>query len=190
MATGITTNTVKRMIIDAGAVFADYGEPGERVLGATREGATFVIEQDVREIPIDGVRGPLKGARRVIEEHARITVNLLEMTAENFSLALLGSTVTQETVDTTDYDIVRRPAGGDFPAESAYLTNVALVGRRRDTGQDVIFVLKNALSEGNFEIETTDDDEASLEVTFAAHFDPEDVETSPWEIRVPVEATP
>jgi len=179
----VSTETVKRMIIDAGAVFADYGEPEERVLGATREGASFIIEQDIRVIPIDGLRGPMKGARRIIDETARITANLLEMTAENFSLALLGSTITTEA-DPAQKVITR---GTAFPDESAYLTNIALVGRRRDTGQDVIFIIRNALSEGNFEIETTDDDEASLEVTFAAHFDPADVETSPWEIRIPDE---
>jgi len=182
----VSTNTVKRMIIDAGTVIADYEEPDERLLGATREGATFVIEQEVREIPIDGVRGPMKGARRIIEEHARITVNLLEMTAENFSMALIGSTVTTTGTAPTEMSVITRGVG--FPGESAYLKNLALVGRRRDTGQDVIFILKNALAEGNFEIETTDDDEASLAVTFAAHFDPSDVETSPWEIRIPTEA--
>ena len=180
----VSANTVKRMIIDAGAVYANYGETEERVLGATREGATFTIEQDVREIPIDGVRGPLKGARRIIEENARITVNLLEMTAENFAMALIGSTVTQDA-EAPPNDIIQRAIA--FPDDSAYMVNVALVGRRRDTGQGVIFILKNAMAEGNFEIETADDDEASLEVTFAAHFDPADVETSPWEIRIPQE---
>jgi len=183
MPSGVSTNTVKRMIIDAGAVYADYGETGERILGATREGASFVIEQDVREIPIDGVRGALKGGRRIIAEHARIVANLLEMTAENFSLALVGSTVDS----TTDPALSVITRNNDFPDETQYLTNVALVGRRRDTGQDVIFIIKNVISEGNFEIETTDDDESSLEVTFASHFDPGDLDTSPWEIRIPAE---
>lgn len=186
MSTGVSTNTVKRMIIDAGTVIADYEEAGERILGATREGATFIIEQDVRVIPIDGVRGSLKGARRIIDEYARITVSIMEMTAENFSLALIGSAITRIGTDPDEIDTITR--GIAFPAESTYLTNVALVGRRRDTGDDVIFIIKNALSEGNFEIETTDDDEASLSVTFAAHFDPADVDVSPWEIRVPVQA--
>mgnify|MGYP003146509261 CR=1 FL=1 len=186
MSAGVSTNTTKRMVIDAGAVYADYGETNERVLGATREGASFVIEQDVREMPVDGVRGPLKGGRRIIAEHARITANLLEMTAENFQLALVGSTSTLDDTATPSVDVVTR--ANDFPADSEYLVNVALVGRRQGTDQDVIFIIKNPISEGNFEIETSDDDEATLEVTFAAHFDPADVTTSPWEIRVPVEA--
>jgi len=182
---GVTTETVKSMIIDAGAVFADYGETNERILGATREGASFLIEQEVREIPIDGVRGPLKGGRRVISEHARITANLLEMTPDNLSLALLGSSVDSTTEP--DTSIITRE--NVFPKASEYLKNVALVGRRQDTGQDVIFIIKNPLADGNFELETTDDDEASLEVQFTAHFDPADVTISPWEIRVPTPAT-
>lgn len=178
----VSNSTVKRMIVDAGAVFADYGEPGERVLGATRDGSSFMIEQDVREMPIDGARGPVKGARRVVTETAKISANLLEMTASNFQLAITGS-----SVDTSDPTVSVITRDNDFPDESAYLKNVALVGRRRDTGQDVIFIIKNALSDGNFSIETEDEDEASLEVTFTAHFDPSDVETSPWEIRVPAE---
>jgi hypothetical protein len=183
---GISTNTVKSMIIDSGTVYIDYEEIGERLMGATRDGASFVIEQEVREIPIDGVRGPLLGARRIINEHARIMVNLLEMTKENFMDALFGTASAIDGTDPDGFDVITRSI--DFPAESAYKTNVTLIGQRRDTGEDIIFKITNALSEGNFEIETTDDDETSLQVTFAAHFDPADVELSPWEIRIPTQA--
>ena len=43
---GVTTETVKRLFVDAGAVYVNYDEPDERLLGATRGGNTFTIEQE------------------------------------------------------------------------------------------------------------------------------------------------
>src|SRR5690554_6860688 len=94
---GITTETVKRLFLDAGAVYLNYGETEERLLGATNDGNTFTIEQDVREIEVDGARGPVKGLRRIVEVRAQIVANLLELTAENLKTALAGSRSEEHT---------------------------------------------------------------------------------------------
>lgn len=183
---GITTETVHRFLVDAGAVYVNLGEPDERLLGATRGGNAFVVEQDVREIPIDGAKGPVKGARRVIEVRARITANLIEMTAENFRLALAGA-------DRANYPPLPAPKTHDEITRSRevaaddYLTNVALVGRIAGQGQPFIGIIHNALADANLEITTSDRDEAGLQVRFTAHFDPAELEREPWAIRFPVE---
>jgi len=42
--TGVTTNTVKRFFVDAGAVYLNYGVEGEeKLLGATKGGNVFTI---------------------------------------------------------------------------------------------------------------------------------------------------
>lgn len=176
---GITKNTVKNLLLDAGAVYLNYGEPDERILGATRDGASFQVEQEVREIEIDGARGPLKGARRVISEHARITANIVEITKDNMLAALLGT----ESTDDGDHYKITRSVG--YVADEDYITNVALVGEIQGSDEPFICIIKNALADGELNIETTDEDEASIELQFTAHFDPESIEESPWEIRVP-----
>jgi len=180
---GITTETAKRMILDAGAVFINYGETDERLLGATREGSTFVVEQDVREIEVDGLRGPTKGFRRVIEEHVRLTVNLLEMTPENVELALIGSSTTTDGT----HDVIKRNLQ---MSEISYITNIAIVADYSDgSGQPVIIVINNALMDGEFTLDFTDREESTTELQFTAHFDPEgNLDESPFEIRFPTQA--
>ena len=177
---GVTTETAKRMILDAGAIYINYDEVDERILGATREGSTFVVEQDVREIEVDGLRGPTKGFRRVIEEHVRLTVNLLEMSAENVSLALIGSSITSDGT----FDVIKRSLD---MSDITYIKNVAIVADYTDdSGEPVIIIIKNALMDGEFSLEFTDKEEGSVELQFTGHFDPAgDLDESPFEIRFP-----
>ena len=175
---GVTTETVKRLFIDAGAVYLNYDEADERLLGATRGGNTFTIEQEVREIEVDGARGPVKGLRRVTSVRAQIVANLLEMTTENLKAALAGATVEENGT----HDIITRKLTIE---DSDYLKNVALVGEISGSQEPVICIVKNALADGNFSISTADKDEAGLEVTFTGHFDPDKMDEEPWEIRFP-----
>ena len=62
---GVTTNTYKKLVIDSGAVYKNYGESGEALLGATRGGNTFTIEQEIRNMEVDGAKGSVKGFRRI-----------------------------------------------------------------------------------------------------------------------------
>lgn len=179
--TGITTDTAKHMVLDAGAVYLNYGEPEERLFGATREGSEFTVEHEIREIEVDGLRGPTKGFRRVVEEHVRLTVNLLEMSAENVKTALVGASVD----NTTDSD-VRSVTRSLAMADIEYLTNIALVADYSGSSEPVVIILKNALSDGNFTLSASDREESVAELQFTGHFDPENLDQSPFEIRFPV----
>ena len=184
--TGATTESVNRFVLDSAAVYIDYELPGERTLGATQEGATFTLEQTNRQTPIDGFRGPVKGARRVTEETARITASILEMTSENMARILTGSTVTDHTADGASnptHNQVQRMS--DLPNTGDYATNVALVGRVQGSGQPMVVILFNALSDGELELETTDQEEGTIEVQFTAHFDLNDPDTAPYALRFP-----
>ncbi|MHA1302194.1 MAG: hypothetical protein ACTSPI_00640 [Candidatus Heimdallarchaeaceae archaeon] len=181
---GVTTETVKRFLIDAGAVYLNYDEADERLLGATRGGNSFVIEQDVKEMEMDGAKGPVKGARRIIEVRARITANLLELTADNIQKALAGSAAEDyPSAEGKTHDKITRVR--DI-SDSDYLTNVALVGRISGSDNNFIGIVKNALAVENFELTTEPREEGVIEVTFEAHFDPSDLDSEPWEIYFPV----
>lgn len=184
--TGATTESTSRFVLDSAAVYIDYEEPGERTLGATQEGATFNVEQTIRQVPIDGFRGPVKGARRVTEETARITASILEMTSENMARIITGSAVTDHTADgetNPTHNQVQRMS--DLPNAGDYATNVALVGRVQGSGQPIVIILFNALSDGEIEMETTDQEEGAIEVQFTAHFDLSDPDTAPYALRFP-----
>lgn len=184
---GITTETVEKFIIDAGAVYINLGDPAERLLGATQGGNTFTIEQDIKLIEIDGVKGATKGARRIIESNAKLKTNLLELSSENLMLAIVGSSATNwtdptSTPATNTHDEIRRVRN---ISDLDYITNIAIVGKVSGTNENIIVTIYNALADGGFELGFADREEGVLEVEFTAHYDPDDIDTEPWAIRYP-----
>lgn len=184
---GITTETYENFLVDAGAVYAfdDETEVSDLsdsdIIGATRDGNSFTIEQDIRTMEVDGAKGPVKGSRRIVGINAQITANIIEMGSDKFQLALPGSS-SEEYPDTeATHDKITR----DLQIALEDYKNIALVGEIHGNDEPFIGVIKNGLSDDNIEISTADDDEAGLAITFTAHFDPEDLDTEPWEIYYP-----
>lgn len=187
---GLTTESVERFVIDAGAVYVNLFEPEERLLGATRGGSTFAIEQEIKLVEIDSVRGATKGARRVVESNARLTTNLLELSTQNLLLAIAGSTATSYT-DTTETPAPTAPTHDEIRrvrniTDIDYVKNIAIVGKIQGTTRNIICMIYNALSDEGFEMAFEDREEAVLEVTFTAHYDPANVDEEPYSIFMPV----
>lgn len=185
----LTSETVKRFAIDAGAIYINLGELDERLLGATRGGNTFTIEQDVKLIEIDGVRGPTMGARRIVESIAKITTNLLEITSENLMLAIAGADATNYKDPTIEpppvgdsHDKIRRTRN---ISDLDYVKSVSIVGKVSGSAENIICTIFNALADEGFEMAFEDREEGSLEIVFTAHYDPDDVDTEPWSIDFP-----
>jgi hypothetical protein len=183
---GITTNTYKKFVIDSGAVYKNYGESGEALLGATRGGNSFVIETELREMPVDGAKGSVKGDKRITRVVAKITANFVEINPAILQLANPGSVVADYPVSpaTKTHDSVTRALQ---IALTDYVTNIAIVGEvTGNSAAPFIGIIKNALAEGNFELTLADSDEGVISITFMSHFDPSALDTEPWEMRWPV----
>ena len=88
---GISKDTPDRIMIDAGAVYFNYGLSNERLLGATRGGNEFNLNRAVKNIEIDGLKGAVKGLKRIVEVNPQITCNLLELTVANLVAAIAGA---------------------------------------------------------------------------------------------------
>lgn len=187
---GITANSTKTFIIDAGACYLNYGLVGERILGATSGGSTFTIEVEMRDMEIDGTIVPVKGTRRMTSAVPTVVVRLLECSKENLMLALAGST----GVDWSEtgsapftHDKITRNRN---IALADYVTNIALIGKVNGSADVFIGILNNALAGGGLEFSMEDESEAVLEVTFTGHIDASAIQDDgtvlePWEIRMP-----
>ena len=190
---GLTKETVDRFVIDAGAVYLNVGEVDERLLGATRGGNEFTIDQDIKLIEIDGVKGATMGARRIVESNATLKVNLLELTSENIMLAIAGADAT----DYTDPSIEPAPTGASHDrirrtrniSDMDFIKSISVVGKVSGSAENIIVTIYNALSDDSFELAFEDREEGALEITFTAHYDPENVEEEPWSIDFPKEIT-
>lgn len=178
---GITTNTANRLVLDSGALYIDYGETTQTLIGATRGGAVFMVDQEVREIPLDGALGPVKNLRRITRMVPRLTFTLMEFTLARLQDFLPGSS---STTAATNWDAITRATGGALVAGD-YLTNVALVAEVSGTTNPVICYVKNALFIQNFSMTLTDKDEGNLPLEAVGHYLDSDLDTEPWEIRWP-----
>lgn len=111
--TGISSETPDRIIIDAGAVYLNYGQANERLLGATRGGNEFNLNRVTKNIEADGLKGAVKGMKRVTEVNPQITANLLELSVENLIAAIAGA----EQSDRASIDLEHIQADDSDPAE-------------------------------------------------------------------------
>lgn len=179
---GVTANTYKKFIVDSGAVYLNYGESDEALLGATRGGSSFVIETEYRDMPVDGAKGATKGGRRITSVNAMMTVNFIELSSAIISRVLPGSAVADYGSPKTHDEITRALA----IALTDYATNIALIGEVTGSSINAAeFIIDNALVDGNFELATTDGDEPVLSAQFKGHFDPASMDAEPWTVRFP-----
>lgn len=182
---GITANTYKKFIIDSGAVytgFTDFSSLGT-LLGATKGGSQLTIEQEIKEMEVDGARGPVKGGRRITMVKATLTVNFIEHTLANLKRALVGSSSATFVVN---WDEITRDL---VIADVDFLSDITIIGQVSGTSDAMGIKLDNAIVDGNFELTFSDKEEGVISMVFTAHFDPALIgasdDTEPWTLLWP-----
>lgn len=178
-----TNESKNHFIIDAGAIYlnAKYDEvegtfTGE-LLGATAGGNEFVVEQEVRQIEVDGMKGRGKGLQALSFMNPNLTANLKELSAKNLSRIIAGGDL---DVADSHYDILTSKG---VIEDSDYIDSIALVGRVIGSQKPIVIVLDNVLSIEGLEMTFEDDDEVVVPVTFGGHYD-ETMEV-PYKIYLP-----
>lgn len=184
--TGLTKDSVKNFIINAGVVYKNLeytgtGWEGER-LGATAGGNQVTITNEFREIEVDGAFSKYVGEKMLVGSDATLTTNVKEITAEVIKNAILGEIVAPEEDEApTGYDVIKGKAQVE---DSDYLENIALVGELSGTKKPIIIVLDNALCTSGLDIQTGDDAEAVVTMVFEAHADGDQVEDRTLPARI------
>lgn len=176
--TGFTSTTSKEYVINAPAVYLNLihaeedGWQGEPV-GATSGGVTVTVENEYREIEVDGVFTSHVGGKVLVRSTMRLVANIKSITARTIQLALNGVTTVGDGVNApTGSTIVE---GKGRIEDSDYLTNVGIVGDYSGSNEPIIIILDNALSIEGLDMAMEDDDEAVIEITWEAHADADQV---------------
>ena len=185
--TGLTSNTRKNIQLDAGALYKNY-TPGTdtpatasaKLIGATEGGATISIVPEIRQIPVDGVKGPTKGYEVMESVTATLAANIKEVTAESVKLALAAA-----TVDTTDLASYSKITIDEEILDADYISNITWIGKISGSSNPVMIVLKNVLCLNGFNFAVADKSEGVVPVTLTAHYDVSDLEDVPVEIYIP-----
>lgn len=183
---GITSSSPTRILIDSGAVYKNYGEGNEALLGVTRGGSEFKIAAEVHDMNPDGAIGKVKGFQRIVNVEVSLTVNFMEMSQTLWLLMNPGATAADYPVApaTKTHDLITRTV--DI-SDASYATNIAIVGNSTySTTGYIICKLLNVLSNAECTVGFNPKDESVIPVTFYGHFDPSTISTEPWEIYNPV----
>lgn len=146
------------------------------ILGATRGGGTFTVTRESRTPEIDGMRYPFKGSDFIDSIDAYLSTTLVEITPENFTIAL-GSGV--NTATSTN---VKTVTMNTAIASTDYLSNICWIGDLAD-GDLVLICLNNAINTADLSFTYTDKGEGTLGVEFhARQAAVNDYDVAPFEV--------
>lgn len=186
----ITTNPEAaiygNLILDAGVVYKNFVSPSElgTRLGATKGGSTFIVEQELKDIPVDGAHGPVEGSKRIVSVRPKLTINFIEISQKILNRAFPGSDISN--LPATHKQFSRSLTIDD----SDYLTNVVLVAQMIENDDPafdfpIIVGVENAISDGNIELSFLDKEESGCSITFAGHFESDNLDFEPWFVHIP-----
>ena len=165
---GLNANSAGKLQLDAGYVVVDFGEAGERSLGATRGGGTLNLGASLRDMPVDGaISDYIKGFVRRNKINPTLTVNLLECSVDNWMNIIGGANKADFPASpaTKTHDLITL---GEIQ-DSDYLTNVTWIGSIAGKTEKLMIQLENVLGDPNISLSTADKDEMVITATFRGH---------------------
>lgn len=186
---GFTTETAKSLLLNAGAYFKNYNVGTDdfdsavaagKLIGATKGGGEFSAVPEIRQIEVDGVAGRAKGLETIDSWDIYLKANVLEVKEATIQSGLAASSV--DTSTNTDYDIIT--ASNNLEV-SDYIDNITWVGTLSGSDKPVIIQIFNALNTEGLKFSTTDKAEATITLTFYAHYTQDDLDTPPFKIYYP-----
>ncbi len=196
---GVNVNTPNTFIVDTGSVYLNIdvdalessssSDPiGDAIagsntvlLGATRGGSVFNPGRTLRQMPVDGVLGPVRGLVRRQASAPTLQTNIVEASVHNLQLALAGA-VSAAAGDFT------KITGGRIE-DSAYYDNVALLTTYTGNPDlDVVFLIKNVLVMEAPTFNFNDKDEVVMAITFTGLVDVATPNEEVWAIYHPGQA--
>lgn len=186
---GFTTETAKSLLLNAGAYFKNFdigtddfasAVTAGKLIGATKGGGEFSAVPEIRQIEVDGVAGRAKGLETIDSWDIYLKANVLEVKEATIQSGLAASSV--DTSTNTDYDIIT--ASNNLEV-SDYIDNITWVGTLSGSDKPVIIQIFNALNTEGLKFSTTDKAEATISLTFYAHYTQDDLDTPPFKIYYP-----
>jgi hypothetical protein len=164
-------------ILDAGAVYINYGEKNERLFGCTEGGNHFGIVNETRSMEFDGVRGEMVGAHRTVGSVPKIISNFISINYDMLTGFLPGSVINFGSGSVEIKRAIQHFLDND------YIRNIAIVAEHGGTGCYIVFKIFNAINIENIEIPFEDSSESVIQCVFSGCFHPNDLENEPWAIE-------
>lgn len=169
-------NDFKSILLGEGAIYKDYDETGELLIGYTR-GGSFSDNYAIRHIEVDGKKGDLKGD--AIVESVRPVLQFTAMQMESGIVKEIFSGVSA-TDDGSGIVTIKRAL---TVTDDDYATNYAFVGKTKE-GKDVVIMVTNALAEGPVTFSFADKSEVEIPMMFVGNYTALTDTNAPYEIII------
>lgn len=164
---GITTETIKKMLLGAGTIYKNLKYDSTKKawsgtpLGATSGGIKFNYEATWLDIEVDGATVLVKGiSKQKVGESAYIEGQMTEITEDLLVTALHLKKGTSE-----DSSYVKYVSKDNITEDDDYLENIAYVGTLSG-GEQIIIILPNAICTEAFEVEGKNAEQTTYSVKF------------------------
>lgn len=183
--TAVRPQTFERLQLNAGAflknfdlsIYTEYStleealfaaiKDGTKTLGATRGGGTFTASPTMRSIEADGKRYEFKGSTVIDAWDIKLTATLMEITPDNFVLALGTAEKTEDKSFTTGKKTTVKLRTSIEDGD--YIQNLVWFG---NTSKGLVAIaLDNALNNTGVTLTFSDKGEGTLPVEFHAYQD-------------------
>lgn len=188
--TGLTANTPKNLLLDAGAFFLNYDPAKDtlataqaKLIGATQGGGSFSAVPTVRQHEVDGAPANTKGLETIDGWVVTMVANVKEITITSLKTAL-GAVKVEDTI-ASGPEGYRKMTGKDKIEDSDYSDNITWIGKLKGSEKPVMIVISNALSVNGLNLTVADKNEAVIPITLTGHYTLDDLETPPYEIIYP-----
>lgn len=188
--TGLTANTPKNLLLDAGAFFLNYDPAKDtpatsqsKLIGATQGGGSFSAVPTVRQHEVDGAPANTEGLETIDGWVVTMVANVKEVTITSLKTAL-GAVKVENTI-TGGPEGYSKITGKDKIEDSDYSDNITWIGKLKGSEKPVMIVINNALSVNGLNLTVADKNEAVIPITLTGHYTLDDLETPPYEIIYP-----
>lgn len=181
-------NTAKNFQLDMGALFKNVTNPasgewtGGTLLGATSTDGSFTATPEMRNIfeDVAGARGSYKDGDVIDGWEITFSTTLLEMTADNFKLALGMADIT-ENLEMPGKTVTPR----NCIQASDYIENICWFGTIKGSAKPLVIEMKNVISMNGLSFNIEDKNKGGLEIELSPRFDVANPEEVPFKIYVP-----
>lgn len=189
----MNSQTVEHFVLGAG-IFAKNFVPGTdtyesakktgKLLGATAGGGEFKAAKVGHYSQVDGVPENTKGLYILDYWTTTMQATVKELTADAIASAMAAAKKTTEE-SVTGYDVIVPKSALEL---DDYTDNITYIGRIVGSEKPIIIQIFNAFNTNDLSIQPKDNDEATVQVIFTGHYDPDNLETPPYKIYWPKEA--
>lgn len=193
--TQVRTDTYEDIQINAGVLLNDFDPAAisisdENIIGATSGGVSFATNPEFTDFgeDIDNVPPNTKQLKRLMSVNPVLSGNFIVLNGKLGKMLIAGAALKEKDEESGGADKITPSLALDL-SETGDFNDIWLVGdystkNGSTKGGYAAIHVKNALSTGGFNWQSTKDGKGTFSFEFTGHYDIEDIDDQPFELYI------